>query len=245
MAITLADARITSAEAIAANPAAIPVPYCKILGVIGTEIRFQVLLPDAWNGRFLMGGNGGFAGSLDADGLWSVGAGYAFASTDTGHQASTIQAGWALNNPERIANWGHVGVHRTAETAKAVIRRYYGRAAAYAYFTGCSNGGRQALMEAQRYPQDFDGLISGAPAYDITNIGGGFLKNIKAVFPTRNSARTPVVTRDNLALIECATLDACDVSDGVRDSVIDSPQRCRFSLATVKRARTTSPPRTA
>jgi Tannase and feruloyl esterase len=152
MAITLADARITSAEAIAANPAAIPVPYCKILGVIGTEIRFQVLLPDAWNGRFLMGGNGGFAGSLDADGLWSVSAGYAFASTDTGHQASTIQAGWALNNPERIANWGHVGVHRTAETAKAVIRRYYGRAAAYAYFTGCSNGIRQALMEAHAIP---------------------------------------------------------------------------------------------
>ena len=76
-------------------------------------------------------------------------------------------------------------MHRTAETAKAIVRAYYGRDPARAYFMGCSNGGRQALMEAQRYPQDFDGLISGAPAYDITNIGGGFIKNIKAVFPKR------------------------------------------------------------
>jgi hypothetical protein len=182
-ALKLTDARITSADAVAADPAAIPVPHCKVLGVIGAEIRFQVLLPDSWNGRFLMGGNGGFAGSLDND-FSSVKLGYAFADTDTGHQASGIQASWALGHPERFTNYGHVAVHRTAETAKAIVRAYYGRDAGHAYFWGCSNGGRQALMEAQRYPQDFDGLISGAPAYDFTNIAGGFIKNIKAVFPT-------------------------------------------------------------
>jgi Tannase and feruloyl esterase len=232
--LALPDTRVTSAEPFAAKAPAGPVPVCKVLGVIGTAIRFQVLLPETWNGRFLMGGNGGFAGSLDADGMGSVGSGYAFASTDTGHQASGIQGSWALNNPERIANWGHTGVHRTAEIAKVIVRTYYGREAAFAYFRGCSNGGRQALMEAQRHPQDFDGLISGAPAYDITNIGGGFIKNIKAVFPTPDSARAPVVTRGNLALIERAALEACDASDGVRDGVIDSPPRCRFSLALVK-----------
>jgi hypothetical protein len=232
-AMTLPDARITSAEAVAAKPDGIPVPHCKVLGVIGVEIRFQMLLPDAWNGRFLMGGNGGFAGSLDND-YSSVKRGFAFADTDTGHQGSGIQAGWAMGHPDRLANYGHIAVHRTAETAKAIVRAYYGRAAQYSYFEGCSNGGRQALMEAQRYPQDFDGLLAGAPAYDFTSIAGGFVKNIKAVFPTRNSARTPIVTPDNLALIGRAALEACDASDGVRDGVIGAPDTCRFSLAGVK-----------
>jgi feruloyl esterase len=179
-----------------------------------------------------MGGNGGFAGSLDND-YSSVRRGFAFADTDTGHQGSGIQAGWAMGHPDRLANYGHVAVHRTAETAKAIVRAYYGRAAQYSYFEGCSNGGRQALMEAQRYPQDFDGLLAGAPAYDFTSIAAGFVKNIKAVFPTRNSARTPVVTPDNLALIGRAALEACDASDGVRDGVIGAPDTCRFSLAGV------------
>ncbi len=227
------DARITSADAVAPNPDTIPVPHCKVLGVIGTEIRFQVLLPDSWNGRFLMGGNGGFAGSLDND-FSSVKLGYAFADTDTGHEASGIQASWALGHPERFINYGHVAVHRAAQTAKAIVRAYYSRDPRYSVFWGCSNGGRQALMEAQRYPQDFDGLISGAPAYDFTNIAGGFIKNIKAVFPARDSARTPVVTRDNLALIERTALEACDASDGIRDNVIGLPRECRGSLDGVK-----------
>jgi tannase/feruloyl esterase len=230
---TLPDVRITSADAVAAKPDGVPVPHCKVLGIIGAEIQFQVLLPDAWNGRFVMGGNGGFAGSLEND-FSSVTRGYAFAGTDTGHQASAIQAGWALGHPDRLANYGHIAVHRTAETAKALVRAYYGRAAQYSYFDGCSNGGRQALMEAQRYPQDFDGLLAGAPAYDFTNIAGAFVKNIKAVFPVRDSARTPAVSADNLALIERAALDACDASDGVRDNVIGTPDTCRFSLASVR-----------
>jgi len=91
---SLPDVRITSAEAVAAKPDGVPVAHCKVLGIIGTEIRFQVLLPDAGNGRFVMGGNGGFAGSLDND-FRAVRRGYAFAGTDTGHEGSSIQAGWA------------------------------------------------------------------------------------------------------------------------------------------------------
>ena len=89
-------------------------------------------------------------------------------------------------------------------------------------------------MEAQRYPDDFDGIVAGAPAYNFTNIAGAFIKNLQAVFPTKDSARTPVVTSDNLALVERAALDRCDAADGVRDSVIDPPTKCRFSLDTVK-----------
>ncbi len=230
------DVRITVATGVAASqePGGVHVAHCKVQGVIGKEIQFEVLLPDEWNGRFVMSGGGGFAGSLENAALFAVSAGYASASTDTGHQATAIQAGWALHNAERLANYGHVAVHRAAETAKAVVAAYYGRNAKYSYFFGCSNGGRQALMEAQRYPQDFDGIVAGAPAYDFTNIAGAFIKNIKAVFPTAGSAATPVVSQDNLALIDRAALEACDAGDGVRDGVIDTPTACRFSLAKVK-----------
>jgi feruloyl esterase len=231
---TLTDTRITSATPVAANPDGSSVAHCKVLGVIGKEIRFQVLLPDDWNGRFFMEGTGGFAGSLEIGGMRYLRLGYAAASTDTGHDASPIQAGWALNNPERVINYGHAAIHRTAHTAKAVIRTYYGRDAERAYFGGCSNGGRQALMEAQRYPDDFDGIVAGAPAYNFTNIAGAFIKNTQAVFPTAGSARTPVVTADNLALVERAALNRCDAADGVRDDVIDRPTTCRFSLDAVK-----------
>jgi hypothetical protein len=234
--VSLPDVRITVATGVAASqePSGVHVAHCKVQGVIGKEIQFEVLLPDEWNGRFVMGGGGGFAGSLDNAALFAVSSGYASASTDTGHQASGIQAGWALHNAERLANYGHVAVHRTAETAKAVVAAYYGRIAEYSYFFGCSNGGRQALMEAQRYPQDFDGIVAGAPAYDLTNIAGAFIKNIKAVFPVAGSAATPAVSQDNMALIDRAALEACDAGDGVRDGVIDTPTACRFSLASVK-----------
>ena len=231
---TLTDAHVTSATAVAASADGTSVAHCKALGVIGKEIRFQVLLPDNWNGRFFMEGAGGFAGTLEIGGMRYLRLGYAAASTDTGHDASPIQAGWALNNPERLANYGHVAVHRAAQTAKALISAYYSRGVERAYFNGCSNGGRQALMEAQRDPDDFDGIIAGAPAYNITNIAGAFIKNLQAVFPTPETARTPVVTSDNLALIERAALDRCDAADGVRDAVIDSPTKCRFSLDAVK-----------
>ena len=119
------------------------VPHCRVEGVIGSEIRFEVLLPDAWNGKFLMGGGGGFVGSLGFQGRFSVNRGYATAATDTGHQGPGIRADWAYRNPERMVNYGYLGVHRTTEVAKAIVRSYYGRQAERSYFYGCSNGGRQ------------------------------------------------------------------------------------------------------
>ena len=230
--LALPDGKVTSATAVESDPTrGIHAPHCKVGGVIGTEIHFEVLLPDAWNFSFLMGGGGGFVEGVANDQAASVDAGYASAGTDTGHQSSGLRADWALNNHERQINYGHLGVHRTAVTARAIITAYYGTAPRHAYFAGCSNGGRQAMMEAQRYPDDFDGIVAGAPAYDFTSIGAAFLKNIRAAFPT---ADTQVVRTSTLALLEQAGLGACDAADGVKDGVIGEPAGCRVPVDGIK-----------
>jgi hypothetical protein len=235
--LRLPDVAIASAEAKAPASADLgraKVPHCKVTGVIGTEIRFEVLLPDTWNRRFAMGGGGGFVGSVQNQVEEVVNRGYATAGTDTGHQADGLQAGWALDNPERQVNYGYLGVHRTSEVAKAIVRAYYGSDSAYSYFLGCSNGGRQALMEAQRFPADFDGVVSGAPAYDFTRIAASFVTHAKATFPDPANLKTSTVSPTDLALVASAALDSCDVADGVKDAVIDQPSSCRFSLDRVK-----------
>ena len=155
-------------------------PHCKVAGVIGNGIKFELLLPHDWNGKFVMGGGGGYAGSVINTALayGVVQKGYATVGTDTGHEGHPLSGSWALNNPEAIVNFGHLAVHRTAITAKAIIKEYYKKEINYSYFFGCSRGGGQALMEAQRYPDDFDGIVSGAPAYDWVNgIGAGMVHN--------------------------------------------------------------------
>jgi feruloyl esterase len=151
---------------------------------VGREIRFRLLLPDDWNRKFMMGGGGGFVGGIDNQAVASINAGYATVGTDTGHQGSVTTAAWALNDIERQLNFGHVGVHRVAETAKTIVRHYYNAGIERSYFSGCSNGGRQALMAAQRYQDDFDGIIAGAP--QPTGIGAQFIGNIR---PFRSGRR--------------------------------------------------------
>ena len=131
-----------------------PASHCKIVGVIGSEINFELLLPDEWNSKFVMGGGGGFVGSVMNSSLafGALQAGYATAGTDTGHQGHPLDASWAHNNLERLVNFGHQAVHRTAVTAKALTKAHYQNEITYSYFTGCSRGGGQALMEVQRYP---------------------------------------------------------------------------------------------
>jgi feruloyl esterase len=123
-----------------------------------------------------MGGGGAFVGTLDNQERASVNGGYATVGTDTGHQGNLLDASWALNNLERQLNFGYLAVHRTAETAKAILRHYYGTIERRSYFSGCSNGGRQGLMEAQRFPDDFDGIIAGAPALDFVGMAAQFIK---------------------------------------------------------------------
>jgi Tannase and feruloyl esterase len=230
--LRLPDVKVTGAAPgdTASAVAVVKVPHCKVTGVIGTEIRFEVLLPDDWNGRFAMGGGGGFVGSVQNQAAGAVNAGYASAGTDTGHQDSGIQASWALDHLERQINYGYLGVHRTAEVARAIVRAYYGQDASHAYFVGCSNGGRQALMEAQRFPSDFDGIVSGAPAYDFTSIAAAFINHAQATFPDPHHLTISAVSPDALKTVAAAALEACDAKDGVTDGVIGDPSSCHFSL---------------
>jgi feruloyl esterase len=142
-----------------------------------------------------------------------------------------LNAQWALGNRERQINFGYLAIHRTAEIAKAVVKAYYGVDSRYAYFFGCSNGGRQALMEAQRFPADFDGLVSCAPALDFTNIAASFVRNAQAVYRDPKAPRASAISQDNLRLLESKVLEACDARDEVKDGVLDDPRECRFKIA--------------
>jgi tannase/feruloyl esterase len=220
------DVRIAEAVAVpAATTGAVRAPHCKVTGVIGSEIRFALLLPDEWNHKFLMGGGGGYVGSIDNQAQGVVNSGYATVGTDTGHQGGVTDASWALNNLERQLNFGSLAVHRTAEVAKAIIRSYYGSNETRSYFSGCSNGGRQALMEAQRYPDDFDGIVAGAPAYDFVGIAAQFVKDIQAAFPDPHSP-SPMFPPETLKSVETQILEKCDALDGVKDGVMEDPRRC-------------------
>ncbi len=221
------------------GPGGIPLqapPFCRVTGTIrptsDSDIRFEVWLPETnWNGKFRAAGNGGFAGSINyGDMAAALRDGYATASTDTGHSGDGILAGWALGHPEKIVDFGYRAIHETTEKAKAIIQAYYGEAPKRSYFASCSNGGRQALMEAQRYPADFDGILAGAPANywtrlvsaDFLYIAVPMLKDAANFIPP---AKIPAISQ--------AVLAACDAIDGQTDGIITDPRKCHFDPATM------------
>lgn len=227
----LPDVRITSATQEAA-----PAPHCKVAGVIGTETNFELLLPDNWNGKFAMGGGGGFVGFVINTALTygALQSGYATVGTDTGHRGHPIDASWALNNLERVVSFGHQAVHRTAVTAKALIANYYGQDIARSYFTGCSRGGGQALMEAQRYPEDFDGIVSGAAASSWTEgLAAGMLVINRAMYPDPDDLEEAVIGPQDQELIEFTYLAQCDALDGLDDGILSDPRQCDFDVASL------------
>ena len=238
--LKLPDVKISEAAAVpAATSGAVTAAHCRVAGVIGTEIRFSLLLPDEWNHKFLMGGGGGFVGDVENQALQPsfvvtpvVNAGYATVGTDTGHKGTPIDASWALDNPERELNYGYLGVHRTAEVAKAILRAYYGASEARSYFFGCSNGGRQGLMEAQRFPDDFDGIVSGAPAADFVGIAAQFIKDSRAQYPDPSNL-TPLLPAAAMQSVSTQILDKCDAADGVKDGVLDDPRRCQVDATKI------------
>jgi len=205
-----------------------------VKGIIGAEIRFELLLPDQWNERFVMGGGGGFVGTVQNGARDSVNKGYATAGTDTGHHsASGYLAGWALDNLEAKVNFGHLAVHRTAEVAKALIRAYYRVDPSYSYFTGCSRGGGQAMMEAQRYPNDFDGIVAGAPAFDWTGIAATMVTIAKTLYPDPTHLESNVLTKDALQKLAQSIMEQCDEQDGLKDGIIQNPAAAHFDLSKV------------
>jgi feruloyl esterase len=240
--LAIPKATITTAAVVAAGsftppgaPAVNNVPaFCRVAGSLkpssDSDIRFEVWMPAAgWNGKFQGIGNGGFAGSISyAQLATALRKGYATAATDTGHQAGGTDAAWALGHPEKVVDFGHRAIHETAVAAKAAIAAFYGSGAKRSYFNSCSNGGRQALMEAQRYPEDYDGIIAGAPANYWTHLIANSIWVSRAM--SEPGAHIPPA---KLPAIEAATLAACDDKDGLKDGVIDSPDKCAFKPATL------------
>lgn len=238
--LKLPDVTILSVEEKASDTIASPAPwipqvyitkpFCRVMGRISKEINFELLLPQAWNGRFLMSGGGGFVGSIQNDMKGRVNDGYASAGTDTGHQGDGFTAEWAYNNMERQLNFGRLAVHRTAAVSKAIIASFYCKEASFSYFLGCSRGGGQAMVEAQYYPQDFDGIVAGAPAFSWPAIGAKFISIIQKNYPNLNDL-TPIITSDNLKLFQEHVLKQCDNLDGLNDKIITEPRNCKVDLS--------------
>src|ERR1051325_9542323 len=196
-----------------------------------SEIKSEVWLPAtaAWNRKFLMEGGGGFVGNINTGGMTNaVREGYATASTDTGHTGGS--GSFALGHPEKIIDFAFRAVHETAVKAKALIAAYYGRGPRLSYWEGCSTGGRQGLMSAQRYPEDFDGIIAGAFAYNQIYISAWRMRLLMTALKSPQHALPP----EKLKLLNDAVLDKCDSNDGVKDRLIEDPRSCNFDPGALK-----------
>lgn len=212
--------------------------FCRVTGFIepvkGSHIRFEVWMPpeDKWNERYFGVGNPAFEGAIKYQGLQkALEEGYATASTDTGHDHPGHE--WAMGHPERLVDWVHRAVHETTVAAKNIIKTYYGRPQKYAYWDNCHNGGRQGLVEAQRYPDDFDGIVAGDPAFHLTHLqtGSEYLSWVNLKDGVDSPSYLPPV---KTAAMHRAVMDACDTLDGVKDNAIEDPTRCKFDPAVIQ-----------
>ena len=205
-------------------------PFCRVAGVLrptsDSAIHFEVWLPaQNWNGRLLGAGNGGFAGSIGYDELSAyLKRNFAVAGSDAGHQGNATDATWAYQHPEKVKDFGWRAVHLTRLAAGEIISAYYGKRENKAYFDSCSDGGREALMEAQRFPTDYDGILAGAPANAWSSmLGAGVM-----VVQTRQSDPRAYFSDLKLPAIQKASLAACDNLDGVIDGIVNDPAKCHF-----------------
>jgi feruloyl esterase len=214
------------------------VQFCRVAGYIepvqGSHIGFEVWLPpaDKWNNRYFGVGNPAFEGAIKYQGLKNaVEEGYATASTDTGHQDPGHE--WALGHPERLVDWTHRAVHETTVVAKDIINAYYGKPQQYAYWDNCHNGGRQGLTEAQLYPDDFDGIVAGDPAFNLTHLQSG--SEYLSWVNLRGGTDAPsYIPPEKYPALHEAAMAACDAKDGVKDNAIEDPTRCDFDPVAIQ-----------
>jgi feruloyl esterase len=247
-ALKLPDTTITSAQTVAAGSFVAPagnmnsplfkeVPaFCRVVAEIkpakDSDIKVEVWMPaTGWNGKYQGVGNGGFAGSIGYSVLaGNVKSGYAAASTDTGHAGrAATDATWALGHPDRITDFGYRAIHEMTVKAKAIIKAFYGDGAKRSYFSSCSNGGRQALMEAQRFPEDYDGIVAGAPANFWTHL---LTAGAWDVLATQGDPAS-YIPAAKIPALSAAVLKVCDALDGVADGVINDPRSCHFDAASL------------
>jgi feruloyl esterase len=237
--LKLPDTTITVAESIPAGTYKAPdgqvfqnMPaFCRVAATLtptsDSDIAIELWMPTStWNNRFEGVGNGGFAGSIPYSELATgVIAGFATVGTNTGHTGTSTDGSWALGHPQQIIDFGYRSIHLMTVIGKQIAAAFYGQNAQYAYFTGCSTGGRQALMEAQRFADDYDGIVAGDPVADYTHHHvGGNLWIVRQMFGT--PANTVFTTQDTL--LGNAVNQACDALDGVIDGVLNDPRQCHF-----------------
>jgi feruloyl esterase len=208
--------------------------YCDIRGKIGGNVGFAIYLPTDWNGRFVMVGNGGKAGSISLDDMQlRVGEGFATASTDTGHDNAIPEQSGALfgKNVDMELDFAYRAVHDTADLTKRIIAAYYGRKADYSYWVGCSQGGRQGMMESQRFPTDFDGYVVGAPVYSYTAHQMTAPAAIRAMYGGDPATTAALFTPEEFKVIGDAVYAKCDALDGLNDGLLADPRQCKFDPA--------------
>ncbi len=243
--LQLAHTTITKAEAVTSGkfvpPDAKPLTrlpaFCRVTATLkpspDSDIRVEIWMPQTgWNERFVGTGNGGFAGIINyntlADGLR---AGYAVANTDMGMATPPGEnASIFINRPERWIDWGYRATHEMTLFSKQIVHAYYAQEAKHSYFTGCSTGGEQALMESQRYPDDYDGIVAGAAANNRTGVHVSILWNFAANEKTPGSYLHPAAR----GVLSRAIMNACDALDGVKDGVIADPTKCQFDPAVLQ-----------
>ncbi len=249
-ALALPDTTITMAQTVAAGSFAMPgggfmpspispktLPaFCRVAATLrpspDSDIKIEVWLPvDRWNGKFQGVGNGGWTGSITYPALMeALQKGYASASTDTGHTGNPLDGSFALGHPEKVVDFGYRAVHEMTLQAKAIVAAFYGKSAQYSYWNGCSSGGKQGLKEAQRYPNDYDGIIAGAPANYWTHLTAATVWAGAATHKDEASFIPPAKYR----VIHDAVVKACDAVDDLKDGLIDDPRRCHFDPKTVE-----------
>ena len=222
-----------------ASKLTVSVPFCRVVAfstpTSDSHISFEVWLPQnaRWNGKFEAVGNGGFIGQISYTALAAqLNRGYATASTNTGHDSGNDES-WALGHPEKLVDWSYRAVHEMTVDSKLIVQAFYGRPAKLAYWNGCSTGGKQGLTEAQRYPNDFDGILAGAPANYITHLqaGGVYTSWVQLKDGEHGPGYLPPA---KIPALHKAVLEACDAKDGVLDGVISDPSRCQFDPKTIE-----------
>lgn len=236
---SIPDTAITTTQVVtgpfksAGQTLAVP-KFCRVVGQIKPQVNFELWLPlEGWNGKYQGVGNGGMAGRIRYPSLAAaLNRGYATAATDTGHAAGAIpfDASWGMGRPDLIEDFGHRGLHVTTVASKKITELFYGRAPEHAYYVGCSKGGQQGLMEVQRYPNDFDGVIAGNPANDWTRFyAGSHLWYSQALLSDPESFIPPA----KLPLLGNAVNAACDGLDGILDGILQDPRQCQFDPTTL------------
>lgn len=208
--------------------------YCRVTGYVTPQVQFELHLPTAtYTGRYLQNGCGGNCGFIRlglaprCDNSQAESGAFATAATNAGHVGNSL---WSRDNPGLVRDFAERGVHVTALAAKAIIAAFYGHAPRHSYFSGCSDGGREAIKEARRFPQDFDGIVAGSPATYVTS---AFLRFIWQDRANLRADGSQILTDRAVATLHAAVLAECDAKDGLKDGQIDEPRACTLDPATI------------